>query len=140
MLILGPVIFTRGHHAYLIPPILFIVVDKMYLDFSVTRRDACLADRTKGFKSIDVLDLIQLQELSILAVDVSIISIKQNCLLMVTRNIHPKINLHCIPLMLSLGNLEEAVNLLRVIHIAEDLLKSRLVDDVIIMCILGKLY
>ena len=37
----------------------------MYLDFSVTRRDTCLVDSTKGFKMIEVVYFIQFQNLSI---------------------------------------------------------------------------
>ena len=97
----------------------------MYLDFSVTRRDTCLVDRTKGFKIIEVIDLPQFQEISILQVGVSIISIKHHCLIVITRNLHPKLDLHYITSLLSLGSLEEAVHILSVIHISKELLSSR---------------
>ena len=79
----------------------------MYFDFSVTRRDKCLADRTKGFKRIKVVYLLLFQELSILPVHVFIISIKHHCLL----------DLRCISSLLSLGSLEEVVHLLKAFHI-----------------------
>ena len=123
----------------LIPPIFFVVVDKMYWDFSMTRRDKRLVDRTKGLKMIKVVDFLQLQDLSILPVGVSIISIKNHYLLIVTRNIHSKIDPQCIILMLSLGSLEEAVNLISVLDVSTDLLPSRLVYEVIITCLLVKL-
>ena len=112
----------------------------MYLDFSVTRRDTCLSDITKLFKRIQVVDLLQLQELSILPVGISIIIIKHHCLLMVTINLHPKLDLHCITLLLILDSLDEAVRILIVLHIAADLLPYRLINEVIIMCILYKVY
>ena len=112
----------------------------MYLDFSVTKRDMCLADRTKVFKIIEVLDLLHFQDLIILPVGVSIVSIKQNCLLAITKNIHPKLDIHCIILLLSLVRLEEAGHLRSVLHIAAELIPSRLVNEVIIKCILGKVY
>ena len=52
---------------------------------------------------------------------------------MVKRNIYPKLDVHCIPLLISLGIIEEAVNLLSVLHISAELLPSRIVDEVIIM-------
>ena len=125
---------------YLIPPILFVLIDKMYLYFSVTRRYMCIFDRTKGFKRTKVVYFLQFQELSTCTVGVYIISIKYHFLLMATRNLHTKIDLKCIPLMLSLGRLEEVVHIIIVLHIAAALLPSRLVDEVIIMCILGKVY
>ena len=112
----------------------------MYLDFSMTRRDTRLVDRTKGLKMIKVVDFLQLQDLSILPVGVSIISIKNHYLLIVTGNIHSKTDPQCIILMLSLGSLEEAVCLLIVLHIAVEHLPSSIVDEVIIICILGKVY
>ena len=68
------------------------------------------------------------------------IRIKHHYLLMVTRNIQPKLDLNCIPLLLSLVSLEEAVHLLSFFHIAAELLPSRIVDEVITICILGKVY
>ena len=59
---------------------------------------------------------------------------------MVTSNIHPKIDLNCIPSLFSLGIFDQAAHILNVIHIAAEILPSRLLDEVIIMCILGKLY
>ena len=59
---------------------------------------------------------------------------------MVTRNLHPKLYLHCIPSLISLDRLEETVHLLSVLHIATELLPSRLVGEVIIMCRIGKVY
>ena len=124
----------------IIPPIFFVVLDKMYLYFSVTSRDTCLVDRTKGFNNIKVVYFLQFQELSTLPVGVSIISIKNYLLLMLTRNLHPKIYLKCIPLMLSLGILAEVVHIISAIRIAAELIPSKLVDEVIIMRILGNLY
>ena len=112
----------------------------MYWDFSMTRRDKRLVDRTKGLKMIKVVDFLQLQDLSILPVGVSIIRIKNHYLLIFTGDIHSKIDPQCIILMLSLGSLEEAVCLLIVLHIAVEHLPSSIVDEVIIMCILGKVY
>ena len=59
---------------------------------------------------------------------------------MVRRNLHPKLDLHCINFLLSLGIIGEAVHLLSFLHISAELLPSSLVNEVIIMCILGKLY
>ena len=59
---------------------------------------------------------------------------------MVKRNIHPKLDVYCIPFLLSLGSIEEAVHILSVPHISAELLTYRLVNEVIIMCILGKVY
>ena len=84
--------------------------------------------------------MLQFQEISILPVGVYFISTKHYLLLMVTRNLHPKLDLHCITSLLSLGSLEEAVHLLSVLHIAAELLPSRLVDEVIIMFILVKVH
>ena len=112
----------------------------MYLYFSVTSRDTCLVDRTKGFNNIKVVYFLQFQELITLPVGVSIISIKNYLLLMLTRNLHPKIYLKCIPLMLSLGILAEVVHIISAIRIAAELIPSKLVDEVIIMRILGNLY
>ena len=42
--------------------------------------------------------------------------------------------------MLSLFILEEVVHSISVLHIAAELLPSRLVDEVIFLCILGKVY
>ena len=52
---------------------------------------------------------------------------------MVTSNLHPKLDIHCIPLMFSLVSLEEAVHIISVILIAAELLPYRLIDEVIIM-------
>ena len=131
---------TRVHHSCLIHIILFIVVDNVYLDFSVTRRDTFLVDSTKRFKSIEVVYFLQLNKLSILPVGASIISIKHHFLFMVRRNLHPKLDLHCITFLLSLGIIGEAVHLLSFLHISAELLPSSLVNEVIIMCILGKVY
>ena len=100
----------------------------------------CLVESTKVFKSIKALDFLQLQKLGILLVGVSIISIKQHCLFIVKSNLHPKLDLQCIPPLLSLGIIEEAIHLLSVINISAELLSSRLVDEFIIMCIISKLY
>ena len=124
----------------LIPPILFVLMDKMYLYFSVTGKDMCLFDRTKVFKRIKVVYFLQLQDLRTLPDDVYIISIKHHCLLKVTRNIYTKIDIKCIPLLLILGNLDAVVHIISVIHIAAELLPYRIVNKVIIMCILGKVY
>ena len=59
---------------------------------------------------------------------------------MVTSDIHPKIDLPCIPFLLIIGSLEEAVHILSVINIEVELLPSRLVYKVIIICIIGKVY
>ena len=91
----------------------------------------CLVNIAKVFKSVEVVDFLQFQEHSILSVGVSIISIKHHCLVVVTSNIHPKIDLCCILFLISLGSLEEAVHLLSVIHTAAELLPSSLVDEVI---------
>ena len=93
----------------------------------------CLADRTKVFKRMEVVDFLQFQEISILTVNVSVISIKHHCLLMVTRNLHPKLELHCFTSLLSIGSLEEAVHILSVILTAAEMLPYRLIDEVIIM-------
>ena len=106
----------------------------------VTRRDTCLVDSTKGFKIIKVVDFLKFQDISILPVGVSVIMIKHNCLLMVTSNLRPKLDLDYITSPISLDSLEEAVHLLSVLHIAEDLLPYRLIDEVVIMCIFGKVY
>ena len=126
---IGSIHITRVHHACLIPLIFFVVADNMYLYFSVTRRDTCLDDSTKGFKRIKVVDLLQLQELRIIPVGVYIISIKHHCLLMITRNIHPKIDIIRITLLLSLGILKEAVHLISVLHIEAEIISSRIVPD-----------
>ena len=84
----------------------------------MTRRDTCLVDSTEVFKSIGVVYLLQFQELGILPVGVSIISTKHRCLLIITINIHPKLDLHCVPFLLRLGSLDEDVRLLSVLHIA----------------------
>ena len=59
---------------------------------------------------------------------------------MAKTNIHPKLDLQCIPLLFSLVSIEKAVHLLSVLHISAELLPSRIFDEVIIMCILGKVY
>ena len=59
---------------------------------------------------------------------------------MVTRNLHPKIDLHCVPLLLRLVSLEEVVRILSIIHIAADLLPSSLVNEVNITCLIGKVH
>ena len=59
---------------------------------------------------------------------------------MAKSNLHPKLDFHCIPLLFSLGSIEEVVHLLSFLHISADLLPSMIVDEVIIMCILGKVY
>ena len=59
---------------------------------------------------------------------------------MVMGNIHPKLYLHCITSLLIFGSLEEEVNILSVLHIEAEMLPPRPVNEVIIMCILGKVY
>ena len=54
-------------------------------------------------------------------------------------NIHTKLDIYCVPLMLSLGSLEEAVHLISVLDVSTELLPSRLVYEVIITCLLVKL-
>ena len=106
----------------------------------MARRGTCLADSTKGFERIGVVDFLQFQEIRIFPVGVSIISIEPHCLLMVTRNFYPKLDIRYIPSLLSLDSLGEAVHILGVFHIAAELLPFRIVDEFIIMCILGKVY
>ena len=84
--------------------------------------------------------MLQFQDLRTLPVGVYIISTKHHCILKLMSNLHPKLYLHCITLMLIIGSLDYAVDLLSVLQIAAELLPSRLVNEVIIMCILGKVY
>ena len=73
-------------------------------------------------------------------VGVFIISTKHHFLLIVTRDIYPKLDLHCIPLLVTLGRFEEADHLLGALHIVAELLPFRIFYEVIIMCIIDKLY
>ena len=59
---------------------------------------------------------------------------------MFKRNLHTELDLYFIPSLLRLVSIEEEFNLLSVIHVSAELLKSRLAEEVISICILGKLY
>ena len=109
----------------------------MYLDVSVNRRYTCLAESTKGLKRIEVVDFLQFQDLSTLPVGISIISIKHNFLLVVTRNLNPKLDLYFFPVLLSLGILEKVFHILGVIDEETELLPPSLIHKVIFFCILG---
>ena len=53
----GYINITIGQHACLKSPILFIFIDKMHLDFGMTRRNACTSDRPERIEGVKVLYL-----------------------------------------------------------------------------------
>ena len=95
-------------------------------------RDMYAADRPKRIKGVEVVDLFEFKDLSILTVVVSIVGIKYHRLLMTTKDLHPKLDIYCVPTLLILGSLEEVVHLLDIIDVAMDFLPPRLIHKVIV--------
>ena len=51
---------------------------------------------------------------------------------MTTKDLHPKLDIYCVPTLLILGSLEEVVHLLDIIDVAMDFLPPRLIHKVIV--------
>ena len=63
---------------------------------------------------------------------VSVLCIKHHPLLVVTRYLHPKLDIYCVTALLSLGILEKADHLLVLIDIATELLPPSLIQEGIV--------
>ena len=100
-------------------------------------RDTCAVDRPKRIEGVKFVDLFYFKDIKTLPVDVSIVGIKKHCLLVVTRDLHPKFDLYYVNVMIILGILDKLVHLLVILDVAAELLPPRLIHKVIASCIPG---
>ena len=100
-------------------------------------RDTCAVDRPKRIEGVKFVDLFYFKDIKTLPVDVSIVGIKKHCLLVVTRDLHPKLDIYCLSALLILFRLEKAVNIIGVIDTAMELLPPRFIKNVIVSYIIG---
>ena len=130
---------ARGHYACLVYYVLIIVVDKMKLYLGVTRRNESAHVRAKIIEGVKVIDLLYFEEFSVLPVSVTILGVKHNLLLVVTRDIHTKLDLNSVAEILSLVIFEETVNFIGLLKIPTHLLPYRTIDYIMVTNILRKL-